>query len=101
MSYSRLTPAAAAVLTPTFITSEKAVACAPTYTKSTQLLSALLERSKCVGIMFVLHQGLLVVVFTMTETYCCSVFLTSSDLNPLHTFQLVFLFSNLGTLSSC
>lgn len=101
MSYSRPTPAATAGLTPTFITSEMPIACAPTYTKSTQLPSALSKRSKCVGIMFVLHQGLLVVVFTMTETYCCPVFLTCSDLNPLHTSQLVFLPSVLGTLSSC
>ncbi len=101
MSYSRRTPAAAAGLTPTFITTEKAIACAPTCTKSTRLLSALSKRSKCVGIMFVLHQRLLVVVFKMTETYCCPVSLTSSDLNAFRASQPVFLFSALGTLSSC
>lgn len=101
MSYSRPTPAATAGLTPTFITSEMPISCAPTYTKSMQLPSALSKRSKCVGIMFVLHQGSLVVVFTMTETYCHPAFLTCSDLNPLHISQLVFLFSVLGTLSSC
>lgn len=57
-SYSRPTPAAAAGLTPTFITSEKAIACAPTYTKSTQLLWALSKRSKCVGIKLRVASGI-------------------------------------------
>lgn len=39
------------------------------------------KRSKCVGIMLVLHQGSLVVVFAVTETYCRPVCLTRSDLN--------------------
>lgn len=97
MSYSRPTPAATAGLTPTFITYEKAAACAPTCTKSARLLEALSERSKCVGIMFALRQGLLVVIFTVTETYCCPVLPTPSDPYPLHTSQLVFLFQCLGS----
>lgn len=101
MSNSRPTPAVTAGLTPTFITSEMPIARAPTYTKSTQLPSALSKRSKCVGTIFGLHQQLLVFLFTICETYCCPVSLTSSDPCPLNIFQLVFFFSIVGKLYSC
>lgn len=77
------------------------IARAPTYTKSTQLPSALSKRSKCVGTIFGLHQQLLALLFTICETYCCPVSLTCSDLRPPNIFQLVFLFSIVGKLSSC
>lgn len=72
MSCSRRSPAATAGLTPTFIHIENVAACVPTYIKSTKLQVALWKKFKCVGILLVLHQGLLIVRFIMTETYCCT-----------------------------
>lgn len=58
MSYSRPTPAAAAGLTPTFITSKKGdCMCAHMHKVDTNCFRLCRERSKCVGIMFVLHQA--------------------------------------------
>lgn len=70
MSCSRRSPAATAGLTPTFICTENAAARVPTYMKSTKLLVALWKKLECVGILFVLHQGLMTARFIMTETYC-------------------------------
>lgn len=96
MACSRRSPAATAGLTPTFIHIENAAARVPTYIKSTKLLVALCKRLECVGILFVLHQGLLTARFIMTETYC---YLCSWQPQLwMYCTQLVSLYSILGWL---
>lgn len=90
---SRPTPATTAGLTPTFIISEMPIACAPTYTKSTQLPLALSKKVKMCG-----NYGHVASVIASSRIYWLK---PTAALCSWHTSQLVFLFSILGTLSSC
>ena len=58
----------------------KAIACAPTCTKSTQIAFGFVEKGQNVWeLCSCCIRQLLVVLFTMTVTYCCPVILTSES----------------------